>query len=315
MDSPRRMLRTLIAIVATVAATAFVVGFFPGAVLYRGDELIGTRAVVEHANWLLGVLALYLVPGAVIWRRPRIAHALLWSMWSVALTVLVVIATFDHSDLAPGMIMLWPSVVFGYLMSSLLFLLIAVMPIACGVSWWLARTRTARPVFPRARVVKLVALLLVGCGSGKPKPPPVVLDDPSSTPTPTATPVEPPPAPEPEPTAPTKLSDDELETPAKGTGEQEGIAWKSNADGIALVRAAKFADASAKFRDAVARVPHAAYFFNLSVALYREGKYGEALTACNAIANNDPTAALTAKADAQRNRILWDAKQQQIDVR
>ena len=154
MDSPRLLLRSLIAIAATIATTAFVFGFFPGVEVYRKDLFLGTRPVVEHWNWLLGILVIYLAPGALIWRRPRISLALLWSMWTIAVTVVLFVATFDLGDWSVQIVQLWPSAVFGYLMSALLLLLIAVVPVACGVFWWVHRERPTPPALPTARLVK-----------------------------------------------------------------------------------------------------------------------------------------------------------------
>lgn len=154
MDPLRTLLRALIAISATIAAMAFVFCFFPGMEVYRHEVFIETRPVVEHWNWLLGILVIYLAPGAIVWQKPRIAYALLWSMWTIAVTVLVFVATFDLGDWSVHTIVLWPQAVFGYLMFALVFLLIAVVPIACGVYWWATRERAPGPTLPVARLVK-----------------------------------------------------------------------------------------------------------------------------------------------------------------
>ena len=56
--------------------------------------------------------------------------------------------------------------------------------------------------------------------------------------------------------------------------------------------------------DAVARVPEAKYFFNLCTSLLQEGKFGEALTACNAADKNadDKLKAKVAKLGEQDQR-------------
>ena len=77
---------------------------------------------------------------------------------------------------------------------------------------------------------------------------------------------------------------------------QAEIAAQLNEDGKNLMFAQKYAEASAKFADAVARVPEAKYFFNLCLSRYQEGKYGEALTACNSAQQNGADDALKAKA-------------------
>jgi hypothetical protein len=154
MSTPRLMLRTLIAIAATVATMAFVFSFFPGVEVYRNGEFLGTRPVVEHANWLLGLLVIYLAPGALLWKQPRLPYALLWSIWTVIVTGVAFVATFDLGDWSLRTVQLWPAAVFGYLMSALLVLLIIVVPIACAVFWWFTRERPAPTSLPTARLVK-----------------------------------------------------------------------------------------------------------------------------------------------------------------
>lgn len=96
-----------------------------------------------------------------------------------------------------------------------------------------------------------------------------------------------------------------LELPAKpsGKGSQNQIAWMSASEGIDFAKQGKWNDASSKFRDAVARVPLAPYFYNLCVTLYQEAKLGEAMTACDAVGKQEPTAKLQAKTDQMIARI------------
>lgn len=78
---------------------------------------------------------------------------------------------------------------------------------------------------------------------------------------------------------------------------QAEIADRENEEGKELMFANKMAEASAKFQSAVARVPEPKYFFNLCTSRFAEGKFGEALTACNAADKNadDKLKAKTAK--------------------
>jgi hypothetical protein len=152
MNPLRMMLRVLVAVAATTAAIAFVFSFFPGIELYRHDVYIDTLPVVEHWNWLLGILVILLAPGALLWQKPRISYALLWSLWTIAVSTLVFVATFDLGDWGVRTVALWPHAVFGFLMFSLLFLLIAIIPIACAVYWW--ATREPGAPLPVARLVK-----------------------------------------------------------------------------------------------------------------------------------------------------------------
>src|SRR5262245_65974910 len=100
-------------------------------------------------------------------------------------------------------------------------------------------------------------------------------------------------------------------TSARAQSQAE-LAAKANEEGKELMYANKYSEASARFRDAVARVPEPKYFFNLCTSLFQEGKFGEALTACNAVANNNPSPDQKAKADKLTNRIKDEAKNQGI---
>jgi len=67
-------------------------------------------------------------------------------------------------------------------------------------------------------------------------------------------------------------------------------------------------------REAVARVPEAIYFFNLCLALFQEGRFGEALTACNAVDSNAPSKQLKAKNAKMMARIKDEAKAQGLAI-
>lgn len=70
---------------------------------------------------------------------------------------------------------------------------------------------------------------------------------------------------------------------------QAEIAARRNEEGKELMYAGRYGEAARKFQDAVARVPEAKYFFNLCNAWLQEGKFDAALSACNAVAVNNPT--------------------------
>jgi hypothetical protein len=96
-------------------------------------------------------------------------------------------------------------------------------------------------------------------------------------------------------------------------GQAEEAA-KANEDGKELMYGGKYAEATAKFREAVARVPEAKYFFNLCTSLFQEGKFSDALTACDAVEKNKPTADLQAKATKLIGRIEETAKEQKLTL-
>jgi tetratricopeptide (TPR) repeat protein len=101
--------------------------------------------------------------------------------------------------------------------------------------------------------------------------------------------------------------------PAAAESQQE-IAARLNDEGKALMYQGKPAEAAAKFADAAARIPDAKYFFNLCTARYQEGKFGAALTACNAAEAHSPDAALLEKIQKVSQRIQDDAKEQGIEI-
>lgn len=96
--------------------------------------------------------------------------------------------------------------------------------------------------------------------------------------------------------------------------QQADLAAKLNEEGKTFMYAQKYAEASAKFSEAVARVPEPKYFFNLCTSKFQEGKFGEALTACNAVEKNNPTPDLQAKATKLIGKIQDEAKTQGVNL-
>ena len=95
---------------------------------------------------------------------------------------------------------------------------------------------------------------------------------------------------------------------------QADIAARENDEGKQLMFQQKYADASAKFRDAAARTNEGKYYFNLCTSLYQEGKFGEAMTACNTADKNAPDDALKAKVAKLRDKIQTAAKAANVDI-
>jgi tetratricopeptide (TPR) repeat protein len=95
---------------------------------------------------------------------------------------------------------------------------------------------------------------------------------------------------------------------------QADLASKLNDEGKELMYAGKYAEASAKFRDAVARVPEPKYFFNLCTSNFQQGKFDEAITACNAADKHSPTPELGTKISKLTERIKQEAKTQNIEL-
>ncbi len=90
---------------------------------------------------------------------------------------------------------------------------------------------------------------------------------------------------------------------------QAEIAARLNEEGKQLLFAEKYAEASAKFQDAHSRVPEPKYFFNHCTSLAAEGKFSEAITACNA-ADKNADAKLKEKIAKLVGRIHEEAQKQ-----
>jgi hypothetical protein len=94
---------------------------------------------------------------------------------------------------------------------------------------------------------------------------------------------------------------------------QAEIASRENEEGKTLMFSSRYAEASAKFQDAAARVPEPKYFFNLCTSRFQEGKFGEALTACNnADKNGDDK--LKSKTALMTQKIREEAQKQGVDL-
>lgn len=94
---------------------------------------------------------------------------------------------------------------------------------------------------------------------------------------------------------------------------QAEIADRLNEEGKQLLFASKYAEASAKFQDAHSRVPEPKYFYNHCLSLTAEGKFGEALTACNA-ADKNADADLKDKIAKLQGRIRDEAQKQGVSL-
>jgi tetratricopeptide (TPR) repeat protein len=118
------------------------------------------------------------------------------------------------------------------------------------------------------------------------------------------------------PTAPAELGASAAPTaaPATAGGSQAEIAARRNEEGKELMYAGRYGEAARKFQDALARVPEARYFFNLCNAWLQEGKFDMALSACNAVAINNPTPEQQAKATRLIRLIRDEARKQNIEL-
>ena len=105
-----------------------------------------------------------------------------------------------------------------------------------------------------------------------------------------------------------------LASAAPAHAQQAELAAKLNEEGKELMYEGKYDASSAKFRDAVARVPEPKYFFNLCTSLFAEGKFSDAMTACGGVGKNSPTAELDGKTQKLMERIQAEAKAQNVPL-
>jgi hypothetical protein len=182
-----RLLRTACAVVAAMAVALVMLSTMRGSQVYRDRNACGARAwtalsfehraqVACEPDWAFvgtervadplataAFLALLLLPGLLVWYRPRISFAILWAFADLAIAWLVFLWTFRVDDWAASMrtVELWPAQLYGAILVALLASVIAILPIACGVYALLARF-TRAPVeeelpppapLPAARIV------------------------------------------------------------------------------------------------------------------------------------------------------------------
>ena len=74
--------------------------------------------------------------------------------------------------------------------------------------------------------------------------------------------------------------------PGSAIAQPQARADQLNEEGKALLRSKSYTEASDKFRQAIVLQPEGRFYYNLCMALYHEGKLGEALTACRAVGPN-----------------------------
>lgn len=89
-------------------------------------------------------------------------------------------------------------------------------------------------------------------------------------------------------------------------------AEKANDDGKTAMFANQYDVAIASFEKALAADPKAIYAFNLCVAHFSAGHYGEAKQACTTVHSREPDAALAGKTNKMLEKIDTEAKKQGI---
>src|ERR1700755_2587189 len=101
--------------------------------------------------------------------------------------------------------------------------------------------------------------------------------------------------------------------PVAHAQSQAELAEKLNEEGKELMYQNKYAEASYKFQQAVARVAEPKYFFNLCVSQTNEGKLNEAYANCIS-AKGNANSDLVGKSDKMITKIQDLAKQQNVEL-
>ena len=102
---------------------------------------------------------------------------------------------------------------------------------------------------------------------------------------------------------------------AAGTARAQTPAQRANAlneEGRTLMFASppKYADAAAKFRQAIVLSPEGRFYYNLCIALYSTGDFGNALMSCQAVEPNGADEHLKAKVDKLIEKVKSVMRQQ-----
>jgi hypothetical protein len=117
---------------------------------------VETRTPVDHPFGMAVYFMLLAVPALVVWQRPRLRFAIVWTVFTVAATFAMVVATFElFGDWGKRTVDLWPAQLFAGVATALVGSLIIVVPLGCLVFHVVTRTRMPRPPgLPEARLIE-----------------------------------------------------------------------------------------------------------------------------------------------------------------
>ena len=96
--------------------------------------------------------------------------------------------------------------------------------------------------------------------------------------------------------------------------QQPDVAEQYNKEGKLLMGESQYAEAAAKFRQAIKRNPIAGYFMNLCAALLSDGKLDEALATCHLAEGKQPSDAQKDKIARLTEKIKADAKAAHVEL-
>lgn len=167
MDDERvkaRILRSIVLAAFAVGLAAVVLALLPGVEVFTerddGHRVVATRSAAEYPLWMLVWGIAVLAPGALVWFRPRLTYACLWSMCALFATAMWFVVTSDPVVGRRGLewqrvVELWPATWWGYAMVLLVGGLIVALPVFCGAFALVTGHRDGvRAQLPTARALR-----------------------------------------------------------------------------------------------------------------------------------------------------------------
>ncbi|MEO8846552.1 MAG: hypothetical protein ABI591_10745 [Kofleriaceae bacterium] len=153
-----RAIRIYVLVIGAAALVAAILGIVPSIEIYRaqhdcfGQAIIGllefkpvescapawvlveTRSVFALQSGDVGLAAVVLVPGVLVWLRPRWRSAFLWPVLGFGAAILLMWATFSF-DFGRRSVDLLPAVIFWNLASAIALAILALIPISLVMGW------------------------------------------------------------------------------------------------------------------------------------------------------------------------------------
>jgi hypothetical protein len=155
-----KLLRGTVIVMSMLGVAAAVLCFVPAVAVYQrscisGAVDLGTRGPVEHPLGMALYFLVVLAPGMLVWRKPTLERALLWSLLTLLSSIALLVITVVPLD-APHIYTVhrWPAHVFAGIATTFVANLILTLPLGClGFAIATRKRPPPKPEFPRARVI------------------------------------------------------------------------------------------------------------------------------------------------------------------
>jgi hypothetical protein len=160
-----RILRGIVAAVLGLGLLAFVLALMPAIEVWKdmgpdfGWRRVDARSAAEHPASMI-VWGLFVVgPGVLVWFRPRLTFACLWSLIALGATTMWFVVTADMPGYLPTIyvhyVSKWPAQAFDLVVVFLVGSIVVALPVFCGAFAFITgRLETVAATLPAARVVR-----------------------------------------------------------------------------------------------------------------------------------------------------------------